>query len=265
MAEETQYTAKTGIVQISTANSNLDGTGTLGNVITGAAYGTLIKTISIKAIVTTTKGMVRLFVENATRTETRLIREIEIPAITQASIRPTFEVMLPFNFTLATGYTLKASTQNAQTFNVFAEGLDWTYYTTAVRQDTTKYTPKYGSGAIATANANLNGSGTIGTIYTAGASPSFNGSSISTINVKSTVNVTPGMIRLFLNNGTTSFLFKELIVPSVTVSTTDQSFNQTINFEDDFDLQAGYSIGASTQVAQNSNVFAEGNDWSFYP
>lgn len=265
MAEETQYTAKTGIVQISTANINLDGTGTTGALISAGAYGTLIKNIFIKATVTTTKGMVRIFIENPSRTDIRLLKEVEVPAITQAGIRPTFEITVPMNFTLSSGYTLRASTQNAQSFNVFAEGLDWSYYTTTVRQDTTKYAPKFGSTIISTANTNLNGTGTIGTVYAAGVSPTYNGSSISTINIKSTVNVTPGMIRIFINNGTTSFLFKEIIVPSVTVSATDQSFNKTIPFEDDFDLQPGYSIGASTQLAQSSNVFAEGNDWNYYP
>jgi hypothetical protein len=49
MAAETQYTANTGMVKISTANSNLDGSGTLGTVLTGASNGTLIKTVTVKA------------------------------------------------------------------------------------------------------------------------------------------------------------------------------------------------------------------------
>ena len=61
MAAETQYTANTGKVLISTANSNLDGTGTLGTVLTAASNGTLIKAITVKAQVNTTEGMVRLF------------------------------------------------------------------------------------------------------------------------------------------------------------------------------------------------------------
>ena len=263
MAEETQYTAKTGIAQINTANTALDGSGTLTLVINGASKGTLIKTVTIKAVGATTKGMVRLFIEDLSR-KIVLLTEIEIPAISETAIRPTFETTIPLNFTLKDKYQLKASTQNAETFNIIAEGLSWAYYHSDVRQDTTKYTPKFGCAAIATANSNLNGTGVIGTVYTAGSSPTYNGSSISTVNIKSTVNVTPGMIRLFINDGTTSYLFKEIIVPTVTASATDQSFNYCVDFENDFDLQAGYSIGASTQVAQNSNVFAEGNDWNYY-
>ena len=63
MAEETQYVANTGMQTISTANSNLDGTGTLSSaILTGSANGTLIKTVTVKAQVTTTQGMVRLYI-----------------------------------------------------------------------------------------------------------------------------------------------------------------------------------------------------------
>ncbi len=60
MAEEIQYTANTGMVTISSANSNLDGSGDIYKVLVGAANGTVIKTVTIKAITSTKKGMVRL-------------------------------------------------------------------------------------------------------------------------------------------------------------------------------------------------------------
>lgn len=125
MASETQYTANTGCVTISTANSNLDGTGTLGAVLTGAANGTLIKSIIIKAQTNTTQGMVRLYSNGGGATE--LIAEIEIPAVTKSGSNPSFETYLEINYALKSGYILKASTQNAETFNVIAEGLDWEY------------------------------------------------------------------------------------------------------------------------------------------
>lgn len=81
MAAETQYTANTGIVTISTANSALDGTGTLGLVLTASGYGTLIKTITVKSRqTTTTQGMVRIFLFDGANY--RIIQEIEIPANT---------------------------------------------------------------------------------------------------------------------------------------------------------------------------------------
>lgn len=89
MAAETQYTANTGCVTISTANSNLDGTGTLGTVLTGASNGTLIKSIIVKAQTNTTQGMIRLFVNGGGATE--LIAEIEVPAVTKSSTDPSYE------------------------------------------------------------------------------------------------------------------------------------------------------------------------------
>jgi len=123
--ESAKYTANIGSVLISTANSALDGSGTLGSVITGASNGTLVKRITIKAITNTTHGMVRLFVSDGTKT--RLIKEVDIPAVTKASVDRSFQFVFLLNFNLRSGYILKASTENAESFQVIAEGLNWTY------------------------------------------------------------------------------------------------------------------------------------------
>lgn len=266
MAEETQYTANTGIAQISTANTALDGSGTVGTVLTAAANGTLIKTVTIKATGSTTLGMVRLFIKNpAFRGITTLLTEVEVPQITQAAIRPTFECVLKLNYNLKPGYQLIATTEVANTFNVIAESLDWAYYSSSVRTDTTKYAPQFSSTTISTANSNLNGTGTLGTCVTAGSSATYKGFSVNSICIKGTVADTPGMIRLFIYNGTTNYLFREIIVPSVAISGTDQSFQHIIDFDNnDFDLQANYQIRVSTQVAQNFNVIGDGTNWSYY-
>ena len=119
--ERAKYTANTGIVSISTANSNRNGTGTLGVIITGASNGTLVKRIIIKATGNTTRGMVRIYC-NA-----NIITEVEVPAVTKSAIDTSFSAVLNLNFKLASTNTLKASTQNAETFIITAEGLDWTY------------------------------------------------------------------------------------------------------------------------------------------
>lgn len=68
MAAETQYTANTGAVNMTVANTTLDASGGTGvyTVITASTAtgmcGCLIKSIILKAQVTTTQGMVRLFV-----------------------------------------------------------------------------------------------------------------------------------------------------------------------------------------------------------
>jgi len=261
MAEETQYTANTGIVNISTANGERDGTGTLGTVLTAASNGTLIKTVTVKARVSTTHGMVRLFVHDGTYT--RLLKEIDVFPVTKASINPAFEAKVDLNYTLKAGWILKASTQNAESFNIIAEGLDWTYYTTSVRPDTTQYTANNGIVSIATANANLDGTGTLGTAFTAGSSGTYKGCSIETITIKATVNNTPGMVRLYIYNGTTSFLFKEVVIPSITKTGTDKACDFTLVLDDNFDLKAGYLIKASTEKAENFNIMVEGKDWNY--
>src|ERR1041384_3884669 len=116
--ERVILTANTGMVLIDTANSNTDGTGTLGTIITGAsapATGTLIKTITVKGIATDSKGMVRLFITDSLGNSI-LIDEIEIPSITQATISPAFEISYELDFFLQSGVSLKASTQKGDDF-----------------------------------------------------------------------------------------------------------------------------------------------------
>jgi hypothetical protein len=113
-----------GCVEISTANTNRDGTGTLGTVLTGAAEGTRVTKVTIQALGTTTAGMVRLFID--TGAAIYLWKEIPITAITgSASVAEFFyalELLGERALILPTGYILKASTHNAETFNVIAEG-----------------------------------------------------------------------------------------------------------------------------------------------
>lgn len=262
MAEETQFTANTGMVTISTANTNLDGNGTLGTLITAAASGTLVKTITIKAQTNTTRGMVRLFVYDGTNT--RLLQEFNIDPVTKTANNPTFEFQSEINFTLKSGWLLKVSTHRAETFNVIAEGMDFTYYATSVRADTTQNTAVNGRCSIATANANLDGTGTVGTAYTAGASATYKGSSIRTITVQSTVNVTSGMVRLFVQDGSSNKkMLMEIPVNTLTKSSLISAYERTIVFDNDFDLQAGYSILASTEIAETFKVIIEGRDYNY--
>src|SRR4051812_14982104 len=122
MAAETQYTANTGLVQFAHANTSLTG-GTVGTdiftVITGASNGTLIKTVTIKSTTTPTQGMVRLFIYDGTNK--RLYMEIEVDPIKQAATDPSFSKTVVLDFVLKSGYSLLASAQVADTFNVIAE------------------------------------------------------------------------------------------------------------------------------------------------
>lgn len=132
MSTTAQYasTPRQAIAAIATANTAKDGTGTLGTVFTAGASGSRIDAINIKATVTTTAGMVRLFVHNGT--SAFLLTEVPVIAVTSSATAPSFEVQLNTNtmtqilpLILPTGYSLRASTNNAENFNVLAQGGDF--------------------------------------------------------------------------------------------------------------------------------------------
>jgi len=125
--ERAKYTANTGSVLISTANTNINGTGTIGMVITGAANGTLVKSITIQAIGNTTKGMVRLFVYNPYVMLYYLIDEIDIPAVIQSGTQEAFSITYELDYDLQAALGIAASTHNADSFIVTAQGLDYAY------------------------------------------------------------------------------------------------------------------------------------------
>lgn len=115
-------TPKNGFIQVTAANSNRDGTGTLATVYTAAASaaGSRIDRIVVHAVGTTTAGMVRLFLANSGASAIRLIREIPVVAITPSATQPAFSVEIVFDngLIMENAATLRASTHNAETFNI---------------------------------------------------------------------------------------------------------------------------------------------------
>lgn len=111
-------TPKNSMAQVTAANTNRDGTGTLVTVYTAGASGARIDRIGITATGTTTAGMVRLFVSDGTLH--RLTVEVPVSAITPAANTAAFttEVVFGAGLLLQTGYSLRASTHNAEAFNV---------------------------------------------------------------------------------------------------------------------------------------------------
>jgi hypothetical protein len=119
MATTAQYasTVRASAAQVSTANTNRDGTGTIVTVLTAGSNGSRVDDIYIVATGTTTAGVVRLFVNDGTNT--RLWQEVMITAVTPSTTVQVFNTAL-FNqaLILPSGYSLRASTNNAETFNV---------------------------------------------------------------------------------------------------------------------------------------------------
>lgn len=110
--------------RISTANTNRDGTGTLGTILTGGANGTRVDRINWKATGPTTAGVIRIFLkDNQGSPVTRLLFEALVTAITPSASVKSAEgevvrtdgqplVLVP------SGWTLLAGTHNAESFDV---------------------------------------------------------------------------------------------------------------------------------------------------
>jgi hypothetical protein len=119
MSASAQYasTAKTAVAQISTANTARDGTGTIATVFTAGASGSRIDDILITATGTTTAGVVRLFLHDGTNA--RLWKEVLVSAITPSTtVSPFSSTLNSQALVLQSGWSLRASTNNAETFNV---------------------------------------------------------------------------------------------------------------------------------------------------
>lgn len=132
MAQTPQYAAtpKVGLGQVSVANTNRDGTGTIATVFTAGASGSRIDRVNIQAVGTTTAGMIRLFIHDGVNA--RLYHEEPIGAMTpSATVAAAFATCDPityptkFPLVLPSGYSLRASTEKAETFNVIAMGGDF--------------------------------------------------------------------------------------------------------------------------------------------
>ena len=114
-----------GHAVISTANTARDGSGVMGTVLTAGTKGTLVELIRVKATGTTTAGMVRLFLHDGTNA--RLYDEISVSAITPSATVESFdaEVVPTKPLVMPTGWSLRASTHNAEEFVVRATGGDY--------------------------------------------------------------------------------------------------------------------------------------------
>lgn len=119
MAIAAQYasTAKTAVAQATAANTGRDGTGTIVTVLTAGTSGSRIDDITITATGTTTAGVVRLFIHDGTTA--RLWREVLVSAITPSTtVSPFSATLTNLGLVLQTGFSLRASTNNAETFNI---------------------------------------------------------------------------------------------------------------------------------------------------
>jgi hypothetical protein len=133
MATSAQFTAQPtiDITQISTANTNRDGTGTIATIATGpataaaAGVGERINRVTVQATGTTTAGVIRFYISLDSGTTNRLICEKLVTAVTPSTSIPAFrmEVGELTGIILPGGgaAVLRASTNNAEAFNILVE------------------------------------------------------------------------------------------------------------------------------------------------
>ena len=133
MATTAQFTAQPtiDISQISSANTNRDGTGTLVTISSGPStaaangVGKRINRVVIQATGTTTTNVVRFYISVDNGTTNRLICEKLISAITPSTSIAAFrsEVTELVGLMLVGGGNclLRASTNNAETYNIIVE------------------------------------------------------------------------------------------------------------------------------------------------
>ena len=115
---------------------------------------------------------------------------------------------------------------------------------------------RHSAAAISTANTNRDGPGTIGTIFTADAT---DGSILTRIDIIATGTTTAGVVRLYIHNGSASFLWREILVGAITPSASIAAFMRRMIV--DLPLPAGWSLRASTHNAETFNVAAWGGDF----
>lgn len=111
--------------QVSAANTNRDGTGTIVTVLTPNTNGTLIENIFIKATVTTTAGMIRFFITEGG--DKRLVEEVLVAAVTASATVAAFSATAVTlkDYVLETGQILSASTEKGEAINIHVHGSDF--------------------------------------------------------------------------------------------------------------------------------------------
>lgn len=116
-----------GIANISSAVTTRTVTGVTGltSVKAGGTNGTRVDQISIQATATTTAGIVRLWLYSGSG-NAQLFQETLITAITPSATLAAFSTSITYSTLLIpNGWTLYASTEKAEAFNVILYGGDY--------------------------------------------------------------------------------------------------------------------------------------------
>jgi hypothetical protein len=117
-------TPRFGGASISSADTSRTAPTNVGTVFTAGSSGSRIDEVTITAAGTSTANVVRLFVY--TGTTYYLLIEVLISATTPSASVDAYTTTLSFNsLVLPSGHSLRATTNNAETYHVMAFGGDF--------------------------------------------------------------------------------------------------------------------------------------------
>lgn len=122
-------------------------------------------------------------------------------------------------------------------------------------------TPKLGGVLISTANTARDGTGTLGTVVTAGA----NGSRLRGVHIRAQGTTTAGMVRLFLHDGTNFHFWKEVKIDAATPSASVEAFSAHLTESTNPELLPivlpnNWSLRAATHNAESFRVIGDAPD-----
>lgn len=117
-------------------------------------------------------------------------------------------------------------------------------------------TPRIGAVSIATADSSYTAPSNVGTLIT-GAST---GTRIAEIVVKNAATSSAAIVRIFLYDGSTYWLFDEVTVAAATGSSTVQQTRVSTTYNNLILPSASWSVRVTTSVAQTTHVTALGAD-----
>lgn len=109
-----------------------------------------------------------------------------------------------------------------------------------------------GMGQISVANLGRDGSGTLVDVFTAGE----NGALVQKVEAIATGTTTAGVVRLFINDGTNSRLWEEILVTAITPGVAQEVWSGSVTPAPALPLKAGWKLKASGEKGETFNVIA---------
>ena len=117
-------------------------------------------------------------------------------------------------------------------------------------------TPRVGSVSISTAETSLTAPTNVGTLITGVAA----GTRVSEIVVKMAATSAAAIVRVFLYDGSSYWLFDEIVVAAATSSNTGATTRVSTSYANLVLPSASWSVRVSTSIAQATHVTALGAD-----